>query len=162
MERPRALRHRLVEQVLLRGDVRGERALLDAKRLRDLADRGAVVALLREQPRGFPRQLVSPARHGGTLTTVRYGTARARIPRVRAVRWPGRGRRLDAGRVPRAAAEVHRDARQLRADGRPARARVDPARADAAAEAGPDREGAGRGRPRAADLPRRRGPRQDA
>ena len=39
---------------------------------------------------------------------------------------------------------------------------MDPARADAAAEAGPDREGAGRGRPRAADLPRRRGPRQDA
>src|SRR3954465_7292328 len=63
MERPRALRHRLVEQVLLRGDVRVERALLDAERLGDLADRGAVVALLREQPRGLPGQLLAPGAH---------------------------------------------------------------------------------------------------
>src|SRR5256714_3460557 len=39
---------------------------------------------------------------------------------------------------------------------------MDPARANAPAEAGPDREGAGRGRPRTADLPRRRGPGQAA
>ena len=58
--------------------------------------------------------------------------------------------------------QVHRDARQLRAHGRPARARVDPPRADAPAQARADGEGAGRGRPRAAHLPRRRGPRQAA
>ena len=46
MERSRPSGHRLVEQVLLRLDVRVERALLDAERLGDLADRGAVVALL--------------------------------------------------------------------------------------------------------------------
>ena len=74
----------------------------------------------------------------------------------------GRGDGLAAGRVPAEADQVHRDARQLGADGRAARARVDPARADAAAQARADREGAGRGRPRAADLPRRRGPRQAA
>ena len=55
--------------------------------------------------------------------------------------------------------EMHANSR---ADGRAARARVDPQGADAAAEARADREGAGRGRPRAADLPRRRGPRQAA
>ena len=57
---------------------------------------------------------------------------------------------------------LRRDARQQRADGRPARARVDHARADAPPEAGPDRQGPGRGRPRPAALPRRRGPRQAA
>ena len=57
---------------------------------------------------------------------------------------------------------LRRDARQQRADGRPARARVDHARADAAPEARPDRQGPGRGRPRPAAVPRRRGPRQAA
>src|SRR6266540_3939442 len=94
VEGPRALEHRLVEQVLLRGDVRVERAFLDAERPGDLADRRAVVALLGEQPRRLPRQLVSPGRHGGTLTTVRYGSARAGVPGIRPVRRPGRDRRL--------------------------------------------------------------------
>src|SRR5439155_2213890 len=53
MEGARALAHRLVEQVLLRGDVRVERALLDAERVGDLADRRAVVALLRKQASCF-------------------------------------------------------------------------------------------------------------
>ena len=49
MERLRALTHRLVEQVLLGVDVRVERALLDAERLREVADRRAVVAALGEE-----------------------------------------------------------------------------------------------------------------
>ena len=58
--------------------------------------------------------------------------------------------------------QVHRDARELRAHGSPSRARLDPPRTDAAAEARAHREDPGRGRPRAAHLPRRRGPRQAA
>jgi hypothetical protein len=53
MKRLRALAHGLVEQVLLRVDVRVERALLDAERLREVADRGAVVAALGEEAGGF-------------------------------------------------------------------------------------------------------------
>src|SRR5215210_3210477 len=89
VEGARALEHRLVEQVLLGRDVGVERPLLHSERLGDLADRRAVVTLLGEKPSRFPRQLVSPARHGGTLTTVRYGDARATVPRVRPGRWPG-------------------------------------------------------------------------
>ena len=48
-----AVAHRLVEEVLLRLDVGVERALLDAHRLREVADRGAVVALLGEEPSGL-------------------------------------------------------------------------------------------------------------
>ena len=77
-------------------------------------------------------------------------------------RGPGRDRRPDAGGLPQGPDQVHRDARELGAHGRPARARVDPARAHAPAEARPHCEGAGRGRPRPAHLPRRRGPRQAA
>src|SRR5262249_47365621 len=50
----------LPEQVLLRIDVRIERALLHAQRRREVADRRAVVALLREEPRGLARQLGAP------------------------------------------------------------------------------------------------------
>src|SRR4029453_12051574 len=101
-----------------------------------------------------------------TLTIVRYGgrddAARAGLSRVRAVWGAGRDDRLDARRLPGQADQVHRDARQLRADGGAAGAGVDPARADTAAEARADGEGAGRGRPLTADLPRRRGPGQAA
>ena len=89
-------------------------------------------------------------------------TRDAGVPRVRPVRRAGRDGRLDARRVPRSADQVHRDARQLGAHGRAARARLDPPRADAAAQARAHREDPGRGRSRAADLPRRRGPRQAA
>jgi hypothetical protein len=54
MERPSALMDGPVKQVLLGVDVGVERPLLDAERLREVADRGAVVAPLREEPRGFP------------------------------------------------------------------------------------------------------------
>src|SRR5262245_50903178 len=57
VERVGAFPHRRVEQVLLRRDVRVQRALLDAHRLREVADRGAVVALFGEQPRGLSGQL---------------------------------------------------------------------------------------------------------
>ena len=73
-----------------------------------------------------------------------------------------RGDRLDARRVPDGRPALRRDARQQRADGRPARARMADAGADPAAEAGPDRQGPGRGRARPAALPRGRGPRQAA
>src|SRR6266545_440075 len=55
----------LPEQVGLRVDVGVERALLDAHRLGQVADRGAVVALLREETRGLARQLVSAGAHVG-------------------------------------------------------------------------------------------------
>ena len=73
-----------------------------------------------------------------------------------------RGDRLDARRVPDRGPALRRDARQLGADGRPPRARVADARADAAPQAGADRQGPGRGRPRPAAVPDRRGPRQAA
>jgi hypothetical protein len=44
----------LPEQVCLPLDVRVERALLDAERLGEVADRGAVIALLGEEPGGGP------------------------------------------------------------------------------------------------------------
>jgi hypothetical protein len=44
-----ALAHRLVEEVLLRVDVRVERALLDSERFRKVSDRGPVVAALGEE-----------------------------------------------------------------------------------------------------------------
>ena len=52
VERLGALARDLPEQVGLRLDVRVERALLHAERLGEVADRGAVVALLREEPGG--------------------------------------------------------------------------------------------------------------
>ena len=169
MERLGALPHRLVEQVLLPVDVGVERALLDADRVREGADRRAVVALLGEETGGLARKLLA-AGHGTLpiLTIVRLGGVRAGahdrrgVPRLRRRRRPGRDGRPDARGLPQGADQVHRDARELGAHGRPARARVDPARADAPAEARPHREGAGRGRPRPAHLPRRRGPRQAA
>ena len=53
------------EQIGLRVDVGVERALLDAHRLGEVADRGAVVTLLREEPGGLARELVSPSAHVG-------------------------------------------------------------------------------------------------
>ena len=52
VERGRALARDLPEQVGLRLDVRVERALLHAHRLGEVADRRAVVALLREEAGG--------------------------------------------------------------------------------------------------------------
>ena len=74
MERLRALAHRLVEQVLLAVDVGVERALLDADRVGEVADRRAVVALLGEEPGGLARKLLAAA-HGTLriLTIVRLG-----------------------------------------------------------------------------------------
>src|SRR5919197_6243743 len=63
MEGPRSLGHRIVEQVMNGVDMGVERSLLDAERLRDLADRGAVVPLLREQPRGLAGELVTSGAH---------------------------------------------------------------------------------------------------
>jgi hypothetical protein len=50
VERRRPVAGDLPEQVLLRLDVRVQRGLLDAERLREVADRRAVVAALGEQP----------------------------------------------------------------------------------------------------------------
>jgi hypothetical protein len=49
-----------------------ERALLDSERVGEVADRGAVIALLREEPGGVAGQLL-PAWSGNvvSLTTVR-------------------------------------------------------------------------------------------
>jgi hypothetical protein len=49
VERLGAVAQRLIEQVLLRLDVRVERALLDAERLREITDRRPVVPALCEQ-----------------------------------------------------------------------------------------------------------------
>jgi hypothetical protein len=52
MERLGALARDIPEEVGLGLDVRVERALLDAERLGEVADGGAVVALLGEEPGG--------------------------------------------------------------------------------------------------------------
>ena len=69
-----ALPHRLVEEVLLALDVGVERALLDADRVGEGADRRAVVALLGEEAGGLARKLLAAA-HGSLpiLTIVRLG-----------------------------------------------------------------------------------------
>src|SRR5215211_64290 len=73
VERLRAFPCRLVQEILLGVDVRVERALLDPHRLGQVADRGAVVALFREQAGGSSCQL-GTSRHGKlTLTIVRLG-----------------------------------------------------------------------------------------
>jgi hypothetical protein len=61
-----------VEELLLPFDMRVEGALLDAERLREVADRGTVVALLGEEPGGVARQLL-PTRGANlrSLTSVR-------------------------------------------------------------------------------------------
>jgi len=58
-----ALAGDLPEQVGLRLDVRVERALLHAEGLREVADRGAVVALLGEEASGGARELRPAAGH---------------------------------------------------------------------------------------------------
>jgi hypothetical protein len=72
VERARADEHRLVEEILLPRDVRVEGAFLNAERLRDVADRRRVIALLGEEPGGFLGQLF-PARRANldSLTIVR-------------------------------------------------------------------------------------------
>jgi hypothetical protein len=52
VERLRPFARDLPQEVGLRLDVRVERPLLDAERLGEVADRGAVVALLGEEPGG--------------------------------------------------------------------------------------------------------------
>jgi hypothetical protein len=52
MERLSALARNVPKQVRLRLDVGVERPLLDAERLGEIADGGAVVALLGEEPGG--------------------------------------------------------------------------------------------------------------
>src|SRR6185503_11503310 len=61
VEGGRAAAHRLVEQVLLALDVGVERALLHAHRVGQVADRGAVVALLGEQAGRLAGKLFFPA-----------------------------------------------------------------------------------------------------
>jgi hypothetical protein len=71
MEAVRSDEHRLVEELLLARDVRVERALLDAERLRDVADGRAVIALLREEAGGFLGELLPAGRANlATLTIV--------------------------------------------------------------------------------------------
>jgi ring-1,2-phenylacetyl-CoA epoxidase subunit PaaA len=74
MERLGSVAHRLVEELLLARRVRVERPLLDAERLGDVADRGAVIALLGEKAGGVTRELL-PASSANlrSLTTVRLG-----------------------------------------------------------------------------------------
>jgi len=67
----RALARDLPEQVGLRLDVRVERPLLDAERLGEVADGGAVVALLREEPGGGAGQLGLAGGDTISLTIVR-------------------------------------------------------------------------------------------
>ncbi len=167
MERARALAQRLLEQLLLRPRERVEGALLDAHRLGQVAHGRPVEALLGEKARGRARELVAARGHildanDRSVGRPVRGYTHAGVSRVRPVRRAGRDGRLDARRVPLAPRQVHRDARQLGADGRPSRARLDPPRTDAAAQARAHREDPGRGRPRTADLPRRRGPREAA
>ena len=153
----------LPEEIFLRVDVVVERRLLDPERLGEVGERRAVVAALGEEPGRGTRQLLTPCGHrcaslpiGRVIDRPKQSSSSICTGR------PGRGRRLDARRVPAAARQVHPDARQLRADGRAARAGVDPARADAPAQARPHGQGARRGRACPVDLPRRRGPRQAA
>jgi hypothetical protein len=65
--------HRLVEELLLAFDVRVERALLDAERVGEIADRRAVVALLGEEAGGVAGELLATRRGANvrTLTSVR-------------------------------------------------------------------------------------------
>jgi hypothetical protein len=72
VEGARALLHRLREELLLPFDVRVEGAFLDAERVGEIADRGAVVALLGEETRGVSGKLFAArGANLGTLTSVR-------------------------------------------------------------------------------------------
>jgi hypothetical protein len=71
MERLGALARDVPEEVGLRLDVRVERALLDAERLGEVADGGAVIALLGEEPGGGAGQLGAAGGDTITLTIVR-------------------------------------------------------------------------------------------
>ena len=63
--------HRLEEQVLLGVDPGVDGRLLDAERLREIADRRAVVALLGEEPRGLAGELGPAGGDTLSLTIVR-------------------------------------------------------------------------------------------
>ena len=63
VEGGRAVHQRVEEQVFFRLDVRVQRALLDAERPGEVADRGSVVALLGEEAGGLARQLRAAFRH---------------------------------------------------------------------------------------------------
>jgi hypothetical protein len=73
VEGARPLEHRLVEELLLPLDVGVERALLDAERVGEVADRRAVVALLGEEAGGVAGELLATRRGANvpTLTSVR-------------------------------------------------------------------------------------------
>ena len=58
------LAHRLVEKLLLRGDVVVERPFLHAHRSGEVAHRGAVKALFGEEPGCLPGQLGTAGGHG--------------------------------------------------------------------------------------------------
>jgi ring-1,2-phenylacetyl-CoA epoxidase subunit PaaA len=77
----------LPQEVDLRLDVRVERALLDAERLGEVADRRAVVTLLGEESRGGPGQLCAAGGDSATLTIVRSGHQKETA--VAAVEVPG-------------------------------------------------------------------------
>ena len=62
------LSRRLVEKLLLALDVRVERALLDAERVREVADRGPVVPLLREEAGGMAGELLATRRSANLLS----------------------------------------------------------------------------------------------
>jgi hypothetical protein len=68
VEAARADEHRLVEELLLPRDVRVERPLLDAERVRDVPDGRAVVALLGEETGRFLGELL--AARGANLATL--------------------------------------------------------------------------------------------
>jgi hypothetical protein len=71
VERLGALACDVPEKVGLGLDVRVERAFLDPERLGEIADRGAVVALLGEEPGGGAGQLGAAGGDTITLTIVR-------------------------------------------------------------------------------------------
>ena len=71
VERPGSLVDGLEEQILLGVDPGVDRRLLDAERLRQVADRRAVVALLGEEPRGLTGELGPAGGDTLSLTIVR-------------------------------------------------------------------------------------------
>jgi len=71
VERLGALARNVPEEVGLRLDVRVERTLLDAECLGKVADGGAVIALLGEEPGGGAGQLGAAGGDTITLTIVR-------------------------------------------------------------------------------------------
>ncbi|CAA9305806.1 MAG: 1,2-phenylacetyl-CoA epoxidase, subunit A, partial [uncultured Frankineae bacterium] len=92
----------------------------------------------------------------GSGPDAEHGRARARVPGRRRRGRPHRAARLDARGLPPHAGAPDRPARALRDHRHAARGQLDHARAVAAPQVHPRRQGAGRGRPRALPLQRRR------